>query len=102
MSSTPPNSTTSPIARSLVIDSLSAKRAIRATKKGAEFSSTDATAAPARSVPTLIAQIHSRRVRGRRLLMNGKRMVSRAPPASARRVAIMIGEVWFSAESVTG
>ena len=37
-----------------------------------------------------------------RLPMNGKRMVSRAPPASARRVAIMIGEVWFSAESVTG
>jgi len=99
-----------------VIDSLSAKRAISATKKGAEFSSTDATAAPARWVPTLIpicvsvvfpkpiqnAQIHSRRVRGRRLPMNGKRMVSSAPPASARRVAIMIGEVWFSAESVTG
>jgi hypothetical protein len=53
-SSTPPNPMTSPIARSLVIDSLSAKRAITATKKGAEFSSTDATAAPARSVPTLI------------------------------------------------
>jgi hypothetical protein len=34
--------------------------------------------------------------------MNGKRKVSRAPPTSARRVAIMIGEVWFSAESVTG
>ena len=53
-SSTPPNPITSPIARSRVIDSLSANRAIRATKNGEEFSSTDATAAPARSVPTLM------------------------------------------------
>ena len=63
----------------------SANRAISATKNGEELSSTAATAAPARSVPTLMptcvsvvlpnpianAQPHSRRVRGRRLRISG-------------------------------
>ena len=106
-SSTPPNPTTSPAARRRVIASPSANRAIRATKNGEEFSRTEATAAPARSVPTLMptcvsvvlpkpianAQSHRRRVRGRRLRISGSITVSSAPPTSARSVAIMIGEV---------
>ena len=106
-SSTPPNPITSPSPRRRVIASPSTNRAIRATKNGEEFSSTAATAAPARSVPTLIptcvsvvlpkpianAQSHRRRVRGRRLRISGNITVNSAPPPSARSVAIMIGEV---------
>ncbi len=115
-SSTPPKPMTSPIARTRVIGSRSVKRAISATKNGEELSSTDATAAPARAVPTLIptwvsvvlpnpianAHAHSLRVRGNRLRSSGSAMVRIRPPTSARSVAIMIGEVCFSAESVTG
>ena len=43
--------------------------------------------------PIANAQSHSRRVRGRRLRINGKIAVKNAPPTSARRVAIMIGDV---------
>ncbi len=106
-SSTPPNPITSPAARSCVIPSASTNRASTATKNGAEFASTAATAAPARSVPTLIptcvsvvlpspianAHSHSRRVRGRRLPISGNIAVSSAPPTSARTAAIMIGDV---------
>ena len=115
-SSTPAKPTTNPAARRRVIGSPSPKRAINATKKGDEFNNTAATAAPARAVPTLIptcvsvvlpnpiaaAPPHSRRVRGRRLPINGKIAVSSAPPTSARSVAIVIGDVYRKAESVTG
>ena len=78
-----------------------------ATKNGAELANTAATAAPARSVPTLMptcvnvvlqkpmprAHSHNRRVRGSRLPISGSIAVSAAPPTSARSVAIMIGDV---------
>ena len=115
-SSTPPKPITSPAARRRVIGSASANRAITATKNGEEFSNTAATAAPARSVPTLIptcvsvvlpspipnAHSHSLRVLGRRLPNSGSIAVSNRPPTTALSVAIMIGEVWCKAESVTG
>jgi hypothetical protein len=89
-SSTPPNPMTSPAARRRVIVSASAKRAMIATKNGAELASTAATAAPARSVPTLIptcvkvvfpnpmasAHSHDRRDRGSRLPIKGNIAVS--------------------------
>ncbi len=87
-----------------------------ATMNGELFSSTEATAAPARSVATLIAtcvtvvlpkpirNAHRQwwRLRGRRLPNSGRTSVSRSPPRRARRAAIVTGVVESRANAVTG
>ena len=99
-----------------MIRSANSARLAIATMNGELFRSTDATAAPARSVATLIAtwvivvlpspirNAHRQcaRVRGRRLPNSGSTSVRTSPPSSARSVAIMIGVVESSANAVTG
>ena len=104
------------MSRSRLIRSASTTRPRTATKNGEELRSTDATAGPARLVPSLMpssvrvvlpnpisaAITHSRRVRGRRLPSSGSASVRRIPPPIARTAAIVIGVVWCSAAPVTG
>ena len=92
------------------------RRPKTATKKGDEFSSTAATAAPARLVPSLMAtrvmavlpvptmsaQAQPLRVLGSRDPMSGSTDASRSPPAIARTTATTVGVVSSSAALVAG
>ena len=106
ISATPAKPTTRPAVRSAVMRSCSASRPMMATKNGAEFNSTAATAGPARDVPSdspisesdapapaTAAQPQSQRERGSRPPSSGSSTSRVAAPSSARRHATMPGVV---------
>ena len=103
----PANPTTRPVTRIRESRSSSSTRANTAAKKGALFRSTEATAAPARRVPSAMAtsvsvmfpapiasaHAHPARVDGSRAPASRSTGSITSPPASARVVAISAGVV---------